>query len=82
MVQVPVQKTREETYQVCVPYTEQVEQAYTVQVPHTTMRTQSYQVCVPYTETVTQNYTVQVPYQEHVLPMIPSGATVDDMIIQ
>ncbi len=25
---------------------------------------------------------VQVPYQEHVLPMIPSGKTVDDMILQ
>ncbi len=25
---------------------------------------------------------VQVPYQEHVLPMIPSGHTVDDMILQ
>ncbi len=24
---------------------------------------------------------VQVPYQEHVLPMIPSGKTVDDMIL-
>ncbi|MEL6896011.1 MAG: thiamine pyrophosphate-dependent enzyme, partial [Planctomycetota bacterium] len=25
---------------------------------------------------------VEVPYQEHVLPMIPSGATVDDMILE
>lgn len=25
---------------------------------------------------------VQVPYQEHVLPMIPSGKTVDDMIVE
>ncbi|HRE99900.1 MAG TPA: biosynthetic-type acetolactate synthase large subunit [Pirellulaceae bacterium] len=25
---------------------------------------------------------VQVPYQEHVLPMIPSGMTVDDMILE
>lgn len=25
---------------------------------------------------------VQVPYQEHVIPMIPSGKTVDDMILQ
>jgi acetolactate synthase-1/2/3 large subunit len=25
---------------------------------------------------------VQVPYVEHVLPMIPSGKTVDDMIIE
>lgn len=25
---------------------------------------------------------VQVPYQEHVLPMIPSGRTVDDMILE
>jgi len=25
---------------------------------------------------------VQVPYQEHVLPMIPSGASVDDMIVE
>lgn len=25
---------------------------------------------------------VQVPYQEHVLPMIPSGKTVDDMILE
>lgn len=25
---------------------------------------------------------VQVPYQEHVLPMIPSGHTVDDMIVE
>lgn len=25
---------------------------------------------------------VQVPYQEQVLPMIPSGKTVDDMIIE
>jgi acetolactate synthase-1/2/3 large subunit len=25
---------------------------------------------------------VQVPYQEHVLPMIPSGMTVDDMIVE
>ena len=25
---------------------------------------------------------VQVPYQEHVLPMIPGGATVDDMILE
>jgi acetolactate synthase I/II/III large subunit len=25
---------------------------------------------------------VEVPYQEHVLPMIPSGKTVDDMILQ
>jgi acetolactate synthase-1/2/3 large subunit len=25
---------------------------------------------------------VQVPYQEHVLPMIPSGSTVDDMILE
>jgi acetolactate synthase-1/2/3 large subunit len=25
---------------------------------------------------------VQVPYQEHVLPMIPSGRTVDDMIVE
>jgi acetolactate synthase-1/2/3 large subunit len=25
---------------------------------------------------------VQVPYQEHVLPMIPSGRTVDDMILR
>jgi acetolactate synthase-1/2/3 large subunit len=25
---------------------------------------------------------VQVPYQEHVLPMIPSGQTVDDMITE
>lgn len=25
---------------------------------------------------------VQVPYQEHVLPMIPTGMTVDDMILE
>ena len=25
---------------------------------------------------------VEVPYQEHVLPMIPSGRTVDDMILE
>jgi acetolactate synthase-1/2/3 large subunit len=25
---------------------------------------------------------VEVPYQEHVLPMIPSGMTVDDMILE
>jgi acetolactate synthase-1/2/3 large subunit len=25
---------------------------------------------------------VEVPYQEHVLPMIPAGRTVDDMIIE
>ena len=25
---------------------------------------------------------VQVPYQEHVLPMIPGGMTVDDMILE
>jgi acetolactate synthase-1/2/3 large subunit len=25
---------------------------------------------------------VSVPYQEHVLPMIPSGKTVDDMILE
>ena len=25
---------------------------------------------------------VEVPYQEHVLPMIPSGLTVDDMILE
>ena len=25
---------------------------------------------------------VQVPYQEHVLPMIPAGRTVDDMITE
>ena len=25
---------------------------------------------------------IQVPYQEHVLPMIPSGHTVDDMILE
>jgi acetolactate synthase-1/2/3 large subunit len=25
---------------------------------------------------------VQVPYQEHVLPMIPSGHTVDDIILE
>ena len=25
---------------------------------------------------------VEVPYQEHVLPMIPSGRTVDDMILK
>jgi acetolactate synthase-1/2/3 large subunit len=25
---------------------------------------------------------VQVPYQEHVLPMIPGGHTVDDMILE
>jgi acetolactate synthase I/II/III large subunit len=25
---------------------------------------------------------VEVPYQEHVLPMIPSGKTVDDMILK
>jgi acetolactate synthase I/II/III large subunit len=25
---------------------------------------------------------VQVPYQEHVLPMIPSGMTVNDMILE
>jgi acetolactate synthase-1/2/3 large subunit len=25
---------------------------------------------------------VMVPYQEHVLPMIPSGRTVDDMILE
>ena len=25
---------------------------------------------------------VQVPYQEHVLPMIPSNHTVDDMITE
>jgi acetolactate synthase-1/2/3 large subunit len=25
---------------------------------------------------------VQVPYQEHVLPMIPSGRTVDEMILR
>jgi acetolactate synthase-1/2/3 large subunit len=25
---------------------------------------------------------VQVPYQEHVLPMIPTGKTVDDMITE
>ena len=25
---------------------------------------------------------VEVPYQEHVLPMIPSGHTVDDMILE
>ena len=25
---------------------------------------------------------VQVPYQAHVLPMIPSGGTVDDMIVE
>jgi len=25
---------------------------------------------------------VQVPYQEHVLPMIPSGRSVDDMILR
>jgi acetolactate synthase-1/2/3 large subunit len=24
---------------------------------------------------------VEVPYQEHVLPMIPAGHTVDDMIV-
>ena len=25
---------------------------------------------------------VEVPYQEHVLPMIPSGGTVKDMILE
>jgi acetolactate synthase-1/2/3 large subunit len=25
---------------------------------------------------------VEVPYQEHVLPMIPGGKTVDDMILE
>jgi len=25
---------------------------------------------------------VHVPYQEHVLPMIPSGMSVDDMILE
>ena len=25
---------------------------------------------------------VEVPYQEHVLPMIPSGRTVDDIILE
>jgi acetolactate synthase-1/2/3 large subunit len=25
---------------------------------------------------------VQVPYQEHVLPMIPTGMTADDMILE
>jgi acetolactate synthase-1/2/3 large subunit len=25
---------------------------------------------------------VQVPYQEHVLPMIPAGKTVDDIITE
>ena len=58
---VPVQRVRAETktrkladgsiesYQVQVPYTENVAQNYTVQVPATEQITQSYTVQVPYT---------------------------------
>ena len=58
---VPVQRTRTETktrkladgsiesYQVSVPYTENIVQNYTVQVPATEQITQSYTVQVPYT---------------------------------
>ncbi|PAY19104.1 hypothetical protein CKO51_13325 [Rhodopirellula sp. SM50] len=42
-----IDMTREQTYQVCVPYTEQVEQSYTVQVPVMTEVAETYTVATP-----------------------------------
>ncbi|GAB5515690.1 hypothetical protein [Rhodopirellula baltica] len=51
---------REVNYTVLVPYTESVEQQYSVNVPVTMQREETYTVAVPYTEVMTQQYTVKV----------------------
>ena len=52
-----------------VPYTEQVEQPYTVMVPTYEDRTVEYTVMVPYSEEATRTYTVMVPsYSEKTVP--------------
>jgi len=58
---------KQEQYVVQVPYTETVEQSYTVSVPETYEKTDTYTVQTPYTETIEQAYTVNVAKDQSTL---------------